>query len=1124
MPNNRDDFSKTTIRKLAERVGYICSCPECNAFTVGASYEGLDKVAKVGQAAHICAAAPGGKRYDSSMTAEERKSIDNGIWLCNFHARLIDTDETKYPVELLHEWKTKAETAAANRLIDTNSFSEYFSNNDSSSVERVFSQIVNAGDFDMLSIFINQYKNVGGGILDELVKRYQVIYDIYCDRSNLLSDLDEYCNTDKTGISCIAELCICFEISDALTKLKLYVDESLKQIIEFILTENLLYELIHNPSKEKARLFKNHSETYIKVLSCLVYKQGLFFIKDENGKEFDLCSQGFFFECLKNSFDIGRDIVLKNKTEGLHFEFFIENADKISKFDISLQVLFYTVLLRSVLGNKSDFELVYGLIEADTKNEFAIKELFIEHRIINLKDIEVEEVYDFCSRCNDYSALKMFFSFSNKEDTLAFLDGHAFLYDLDFEFVVIRYRCSTLEISKILEKTKEKYSECFGYKCIESLEYSIDNSNWLKQNLDKMRALDVRVYIDLMSKNRSYQDMLDFAFHISANLVGEDLYYIVKILQIEKFSLDKVLLIYDRLEAVSYIPREFYYNKGLLYYELGQFEKSKEMFKKEYDSTKFDEALIRLLDIRCRHNQCVDDKYLQAAKTSKNALLVAFYAQTIEKLHKPNVYKYFLRALLLDETIENLPQSLYRSVLTIEEKTTKPSIVAENTVCVIENEETTLYIAVCEDEIVQGIDTTDLYESKFTSKNSEIASSLMFCSVGDTINVLQSEFLLKEIIPLIDYLARITCGSVLNDARTIKITGSTPEESIEKISEYMKEVANESEMVIKSYNESNFPFPLSFLSKSLGKNKLITLEFLLHGNTEKLLNNLIVRETIPNNIILSYDSIVILTILDLFDTVSDSFNLLCASQIINQLTQDVLDEIAELESTNHHGFMSYRNDRLNFVEYTNEIKQERYKYLSKIKRNIEKITKLDGLDYVSETDGMNDLFKEQKWIVEGAALESIKSNQDGILLTDDQFLYVLASQEQQNTIGVLGLLKFLDLQGEQILNCCKQMLSINFNLYLNSNLYFAIVKKIESSENSDELSNAFGEFLVSDKPGEESTLHHSKVVYDMIRDMDSNYVFQVQILRELLKHHFFRIDPDQAQIIIKNVLDRFIGG
>ena len=49
--------------------------------------------------AHICAAAQGGPRYDASMTPEERKSFENGIWLCQSCSKLIDTDIT---LSLIH--------------------------------------------------------------------------------------------------------------------------------------------------------------------------------------------------------------------------------------------------------------------------------------------------------------------------------------------------------------------------------------------------------------------------------------------------------------------------------------------------------------------------------------------------------------------------------------------------------------------------------------------------------------------------------------------------------------------------------------------------------------------------------------------------------------------------------------------------------------------------------------------------------------------------------------------------------------------------------------------------------------------------------------------------------------
>jgi hypothetical protein len=69
----------------------------------------------IGKAAHICGASPGpgSRRYDASMTPEERKSIDNAIWLCADHADLVDDDEVLYTVEKLRAMKREHEAACA---------------------------------------------------------------------------------------------------------------------------------------------------------------------------------------------------------------------------------------------------------------------------------------------------------------------------------------------------------------------------------------------------------------------------------------------------------------------------------------------------------------------------------------------------------------------------------------------------------------------------------------------------------------------------------------------------------------------------------------------------------------------------------------------------------------------------------------------------------------------------------------------------------------------------------------------------------------------------------------------------------------------------------------------------
>ena len=116
MGTGRDEFAKDTIRKAAGRVGYRCSFPGCPNSTIGASMEKANKTSVTGVAAHICAAAEGGPRYDKNMSAEERRSVENCIWLCQTHSKLIDTDVQTYTAEVLRQWKADAEVGASKAL------------------------------------------------------------------------------------------------------------------------------------------------------------------------------------------------------------------------------------------------------------------------------------------------------------------------------------------------------------------------------------------------------------------------------------------------------------------------------------------------------------------------------------------------------------------------------------------------------------------------------------------------------------------------------------------------------------------------------------------------------------------------------------------------------------------------------------------------------------------------------------------------------------------------------------------------------------------------------------------------------------------------------------------------
>lgn len=111
MSGSRDDFLQPIKQQLASRVSYRCSNPECRKTTIGPNTED-EKAVNIGVAAHITAAAKGGKRYNPNLLQDERKGFTNGIWLCQNCAKLIDSDEKRYTVQLIRTWKSVAEQLA----------------------------------------------------------------------------------------------------------------------------------------------------------------------------------------------------------------------------------------------------------------------------------------------------------------------------------------------------------------------------------------------------------------------------------------------------------------------------------------------------------------------------------------------------------------------------------------------------------------------------------------------------------------------------------------------------------------------------------------------------------------------------------------------------------------------------------------------------------------------------------------------------------------------------------------------------------------------------------------------------------------------------------------------------
>jgi hypothetical protein len=117
--SERDASFEPKIKEvIAGRAGYRCSFPGCDESTIGPG-AGPEDIERKGVAAHIFSASTGTKapRGTGGLSAEERAKAANGLWLCQDHGKIVDTDKGKnYPATQLQAWKALQEYRIAREV------------------------------------------------------------------------------------------------------------------------------------------------------------------------------------------------------------------------------------------------------------------------------------------------------------------------------------------------------------------------------------------------------------------------------------------------------------------------------------------------------------------------------------------------------------------------------------------------------------------------------------------------------------------------------------------------------------------------------------------------------------------------------------------------------------------------------------------------------------------------------------------------------------------------------------------------------------------------------------------------------------------------------------------------
>lgn len=113
----RLNFSESVKNVIKKRAGYRCSFPGCNKLLVGPGANS-DAVIELGECAHIYGASPDGPRFTPDLSEQSVTSVDNGIFLCRKHHKIIDkkANEEKYPPSTLFLYKANHEHEISNEI------------------------------------------------------------------------------------------------------------------------------------------------------------------------------------------------------------------------------------------------------------------------------------------------------------------------------------------------------------------------------------------------------------------------------------------------------------------------------------------------------------------------------------------------------------------------------------------------------------------------------------------------------------------------------------------------------------------------------------------------------------------------------------------------------------------------------------------------------------------------------------------------------------------------------------------------------------------------------------------------------------------------------------------------
>jgi hypothetical protein len=1159
--NNRDDFSPSTIKAAGERVGLLCSF--CGCLTKAASAESEKKVSSIGVAAHICAASPGGPRYDPSMTVDERKSIENCIWMCETHARLIDTDVVSYPRERLLQMKKTAEERTRKALEEGRSSFNFIESSgfEIAVTKEILEESIKEGNYSKLKNILNFLEHVTKTAeLQDLYDYYKIVYLFYCDRTELIQMLEYYkSKSTKRYINDVIELFISF---NSIEYLSIIIEQcennELKSLADYILNKNLDKIIIKEQDLDGQTSKKIVLGGVLHRLATnYALENGITALKDVDGNVVSLYSNEFYYKQKMMLTILGQEVykfysVKEQKlSDYLEYRQFENGLENIKLLAPQMQLGFWSKLLS--IASAVDDKFIYEKVESEC-NESLRENVQIQHIIWlnridkNIETVDFNDIRKLCDLTNDYTLSHAFF---NKATSVIpnmaekIINSHRYFLTTDClfldDYIKIKQARNASNFSpvKFLLEYRTTYENNLDFHILLAF-YSAKNkkflktfqkeAKWINENLKDyylVSSILLDKLIVIYNKTNCNYKLIElskiilpihFRMHIAGCLFNSN-----------EFKTEAKNIYEDIKKENSHIIG---LNRCLFacYYDLGDMTSAKKCLCDELDFHINNEDLCNLLTLRLETKELVFDKYFEQAKEIVDAKVFHLIGVTYLEAKKCEEAKIYLMKSLLMNPNDLDCLNAFMSVSLTTKDNGNPKIAEAGVTVTLKKERGIIKVSLHSDSLIVGFRPTKLANSFHYVESDKAVEDIFYRKVGDMIQFRNKEY---EIIALAwtdAVIFNYSMHKLVESKRAYAIRGNSVEDGINNLIKWLEERKAHLDDIVKIYNNSNGCVPISMFSSKLGKKILETYCFIFYENNKRLRNLEGNIEVDPNNeFILSFDAIYLLAILDVDLELLKQKN--CKTSIMTKriMLAEVNEFIHDSKNGANVGQIFLKDKTVYRSENTQEYKRGQLNFFNRLKRILDILeTPIEQYSYPYKND-ITTFFAKEKLQLEGDLIGYANQCHNAVLVNDDPFISNMINLHCLKGIGMNKFLTLLGLDVLKHLECVKMLAQLNFGNYITKDVYKSIKDLIVTEKDEEKQKNAvnlFVDFLTSKflTEGSDNWKYNNYIVQEIMRSnnisTDTTDWFDYLVIRAIT-YNYSREYPEEFKKHLEYVKKRF---